>query len=621
MGKRFAHALGSHSFKQLAGIIGVASALGCGGGGDGSGGSGSGGDGGGAGFGGSGYGGSGYGGSGHGGSGGDGGSAGYGGSGSDGGAAGSGGSASNSTSSNSGGTGSGGDGGTGSMPGLAYPLWLTPLGNPSTETAHVGLYFTVTDALQQPVPGLMTDDFIARENDQSVDPFESAFRVDHPTGQLVIPTVLVLDLSRSVVEAGALDEVKGAAKAIIDSLAPAQELAILTFAGDVTQRSSFTRDTYALHEAIDAIEDADGISTNLYGALTQGYGLWYDGFYDYNDNSGAPQLVAGLLIAVSDGNDTSAVSTLQQVLDARGTKRTIFIRVGDDLDRSVASQIANAGVIDAEGGFDGLDGAVVEVTQRVASLNDAIYVAEYCSPKRANTHDLFFTVAGNEEYVSDPVEALCNPSGAGPSCDGSDYYCGPDYSGEWDYLCCDPEYPFMCSTGCYRTQEDAYANCGSSCIECGASSDHEDNLGDPATSIEIQFNATGFSDEQCAGLFDEGTGGTGGTGGTSSGGSGGGPGASAACTQLIAAARDFCGAPAMLPGFALECAGNSVEMSGDCGAVQFADCESDYDAYLICLTESIVYDGAWQCSAPAATCTYSLCPYEFIELGACIEAP
>lgn len=429
------------------------------------------------------------------GNGGSGGTAGNGGSGASG-SGGSGGSSSaTSSSTSSGGTG-------GSEGGLAYPLWLTRIGNPNAQTAHVSLYFTVTDALQEPVPGLVTEDFIAKENGTGLDPFESAFRVGNPTGRLVIPTVLLLDLSRSVIEAGALDELKNAAGTIIDSLDDAQELAILTFASDVTTRATFTKDKPMLHAAIDAITDADGISTNLYGSLQQAYGMWSDGFYTYSDTE--PQLVAGMVIAVSDGNDTAGIATLEQVVSTRGTKRTIFIRVGDDLDRNVAGQIANAGVIDAAGGFDELDSAVEEVTQRVGRLNEAIYIAEYCSPKRANQHELFFTVDGNEDYLDDSSNAsICAPSGPGPSCDGSDYYCRPNPDDPDYYMCCDPAFPYHCPGTCYATPEDAEADCGSSCVECGAGLIDEGDSGSSGPAIEISFNADGFADEQCAALFED----------------------------------------------------------------------------------------------------------------------
>ena len=89
-----------------------------------------------------------------------------------------------------------------------YPYSLNAIGTPSANTASVGLYFTVNNSEGEPVGGLNTSDFIAKEDGQTLDPYESAFRAEPAAGRLKVPTVLLLDLSRSVVQAGALETVK-----------------------------------------------------------------------------------------------------------------------------------------------------------------------------------------------------------------------------------------------------------------------------------------------------------------------------------------------------------------------------------------------------------------------------
>jgi hypothetical protein len=86
-----------------------------------------------------------------------------------------------------------------------------------------------------------------------------------------------------------------------------------------------------------------------------------------------PSLVAGLVIVVSDGNDTAG--SLEQALAARGDRRTIFISVGQGIDDEVASAIGNVGTFDAEGGVVELGAEVSRALDRVNGLNQAIYVA------------------------------------------------------------------------------------------------------------------------------------------------------------------------------------------------------------------------------------------------------
>lgn len=405
----------------------------------------------------------------------------------------------------------GNDGGPGGTPGLRLPYTLTPIGQPQANTANVALYFTVTDADDEPVPGLATDDFQATEDGSALDIFESAFRAEKAGSVLMVPTVLVLDLSRSVVQAGALDQVKAAAHQVIENLGPAQRLAIVTFADEVNTRSCFDSSVQQHRDAIDAISKEDGISTNLYGTLQQAYNMFDDGFYSpnvsgceiYSGGGGEPNLVAGLVIVVSDGNDTAARAMLTDAVNARDDRRTLFIRVGQDLDANVAATLGNAGVIDAAGGFDDLEAAVTEAIARTNRLNDAIYIAEYCSPKRAGSHELVFTVPGNQPYLDGDVSqsSRCAPTGYGMG-DPGEAICTFVTSTQYRY--CDAASPYWCEAlgQCYVSESGAFADCGSSCRICGVADEEPVGSAESGLAITVNFSANGFSDAQCDRLFN-----------------------------------------------------------------------------------------------------------------------
>ncbi len=437
----------------------------------------------------------------------------------------------------SGGTGSG-TGGTvssGANSSSSLPYSLDPIGTPEANTANVALYFTVTDANGEPVPGLETDDFVGREDGNELDVYESAFRAERAAGLLLVPTVLLLDLSRSVVQAGALEQVKSAALEVVENLGNTQRLAVVTFADEVNVRSCFGDSASDHAAAIESISDADGVSTNLYGALNNAYDMFQDGFYAPslpsssvscyigNSGSGDPSLIAGLVIVVSDGNDTAGRYTLDDAVNARDSRRTLFIRVGAELDASVAAELGNAGVIDAAGGFDDLDTAVGEAIDRTNRLNNAIYIAEYCSPKRAGSHELLFTVADNLPYLDGGggSSTRCTPTGYGIG-DPGEAIC--KYTTSTQYTYCSTDAPYWCESegSCYPSESGAAASCGSDCRICGDEGSSSGTT-DSGIAITMDFSADYFSDSQCDDLFNppSGDGGASGTGRGGAGGDGG----------------------------------------------------------------------------------------------------
>jgi len=60
-----------------------------------------------------------------------------------------------------------------------------------------------------------------------------------------------------------------------------------------------------------------GPSTNLYGAVAQGFGLWTNAF-------SLTQITQGTMILVTDGNDTSGLTTLSTAIAAKDD-RDLFV--------------------------------------------------------------------------------------------------------------------------------------------------------------------------------------------------------------------------------------------------------------------------------------------------------
>ncbi len=387
-----------------------------------------------------------------------------------------------------------GDAGAG---GPLFPLTLTPLTAPQTDTANISLYFQVTDAHGLGVPNLMTSQFTYLEDSMTVDPTESHFTVTPLSAStLTIPTVLVLDVSGSV--SGKLSDIQAAATAIVNGMLPEQQMAIMVFADKPQVLQNLTADKSLLMTAVNNIATADvGVSTNLYGAAISAVGMWMDGFE--NDPS-MTQLTAGLAIVITDGTDDAAVNTLQDFVTARANKRVITVGFGSSIDVSVLKEMQTAGFIQ-ETSYATLVGDIATVTQTIETLAHSIYSANYCSPKRAGTHDLLFTVTGNPEA---DIDATCTPatfsSQAPATCASLGDQTHTQVCTEAP-TCCPFDAPYACPTTsvCYFTAADAQAACGKSCILCGGT-------GDPSTvntglqsgpAIHVSFTATNYATQQC----------------------------------------------------------------------------------------------------------------------------
>lgn len=116
-------------------------------------------------------------------------------------------------------------------------------------------------------------DFIILEDGKAVDCTESDFRATQLLGKNVeIPTVLVLDLSGSIVASGALERIKTASLSIIDAMLPEQSMAIITFADAPNLRVPLTSNKEELKQVVEAISASDGVSTNLNDLVCQNFG-------------------------------------------------------------------------------------------------------------------------------------------------------------------------------------------------------------------------------------------------------------------------------------------------------------------------------------------------------------
>ena len=211
----------------------------------------------------------------------------------------------------------------------------------------VNLTFQVFDEDEWGDSGLKIEDFDLLENSTEVDPDKSEMNIRQrnslpPAYDYTLKTVLLIDNtpSASLDLEGSIE----AARVVLDNIdeLQQQEIAIVAFdeAGDPILVHDFTGKVNDLNDALTDLKPSFGTS-NFYGAVIASLSLWED-----EVSSATTSFVQGVLVAISDGLDTSNLYDVNDALAARGNQQVITIAVGPDIPADVLTdleQLGNAG--------------------------------------------------------------------------------------------------------------------------------------------------------------------------------------------------------------------------------------------------------------------------------------
>lgn len=289
------------------------------------------------------------------------------------------------------------------------------------KPSQVALYFSVVDSSNNPVPNLTADRFRIYEDGGLVSVFESKQTILNPEVAAVHYTLLLVDLSGSVSQSGAMEQLKPAVQGFADRISQSQRIAVYGFDGSpkVFPILNFTEGAGGVRNAAEhlaGIRTKDP-STNLNGAVIEGLKLLQQALA-----SATAPLKFGSLVVFTDGTDRAARVTraeLNKVLDDAQEDKKIslyVIGVGSEIQ---PSELRNIGRNDA---FLSTDPAVLSkafdaIAQRVEAFTKSFYLLSYCSPARAQEHDL--AVKLSEGGKSGSLDYHFNAAGFAPSCDSN----------------------------------------------------------------------------------------------------------------------------------------------------------------------------------------------------------
>lgn len=266
-------------------------------------------------------------------------------------------------------------------------LKLTPIRNAQTKPSNVAAYFKVQTSGGEPVGGLTAEQFKIYEDGQLVSQYESKQVILNPEVAASHYTMLLVDMSGSVAESGAIDSVVDAAAAFAERVEKTQRVGVYAFdgCGKLHPVASFTSPGGAAG-AVRSLKGykPDDPSTDLHGAITKGIAE-----LDTALKSAEHPMRFGTIVVFTDGSDRAGRvkrEDMDKALD--DTKYEIFgIALGAEMKESELKRIGKTGTAKAENKEEVLK-AFDSIAQRIEASTKSFYLLSYCSPSRAGQHKL-----------------------------------------------------------------------------------------------------------------------------------------------------------------------------------------------------------------------------------------
>lgn len=288
------------------------------------------------------------------------------------------------------------------------------------KPSQVAVYFSVTDSGGNPVPNLTADKFRIYEDKGLVSVYESKQTILNPEVAAVHYTLLLVDLSGSITQSGAMDQLKPAVQSFADRVGTLQKVAIYGFDGskEIFPIIGFTDGEGGVRAAAERLGSFKGRdpSTNLNGAVIEGLKV-----LDKALEHAQTPLKFGSLVVFTDGTDRAKRVLRPEVdkalEDAQSKDTALYvIGVGKEID---SGELRNIG---RTASFLSTDPAALAkafdaIASRVEAYTKSFYLLSYCSPARAQEHDLKVETGGG--LSKGDLTYHFDAAGFGPNCESN----------------------------------------------------------------------------------------------------------------------------------------------------------------------------------------------------------
>ncbi len=270
----------------------------------------------------------------------------------------------------------------------------------------------------EPVTAVEAADVALAEGGTDVSSSESAWRLDPVTAALETYTLLLMDVSDSIIDQGTLEIAQEVATSFASTLVEqGQQVSVAVFDGDPEIRTvvGFTDDMQELQDAIEGIGPEDQLdgSTNLNGAVLAGLAVL--------DTVVSPSVEAELvsvanMVVFTDGVDRAGREThTKAVNQISSSEHDVFVvaLISSDEDAEELEDLGDDGFFRADDvaqlteTFDDL------ISRLIAEVNK-YYRISYCSPLRSPQTKLKLTVTWQE--ATNSVAVSYKTKDFGPGC-------------------------------------------------------------------------------------------------------------------------------------------------------------------------------------------------------------
>ena len=285
------------------------------------------------------------------------------------------------------------------------------------KPSNVALFFQMDDENGNPKPGVAVEQFRIYEDGKLISTYESKQTILNPEVSTVRYTLLLLDMSGSVVDSGQVPQLQEAVGAFLEGIDENEKVAIYAFDGreEILPLAEFgaREATLARKNELLSKWDTKDPSTNLHGAIVQSVAK----LEEAKAGSDVP-LRFGTLVIFTDGTDRAHRVTAEEAEAAiRDSGTTTFvIGLGGEVDQAEGERFGKDGFVRAADKA-AMTAAFEDVAERINARGRSYYMLSYCSPSRAGSHELEVVVEledqkGKLGYQFDAAgfEPECDPN-------------------------------------------------------------------------------------------------------------------------------------------------------------------------------------------------------------------